>query len=350
MMLVYLDESTLTEYLAPGFRDNSFCCISLTEESWHPTSDTTNVDYWLNWRAVVSAIWVLSSIVIASILIWKYEGSHHHQEEEEIGSQGRRVGTLYDDESWRPCLNGIHPAWLLAFRVASFSILLALLIVDIRMEGTANLYYYTDWTLMLVTIYFALGSLLSIYGCRQISSKKVSSDEIEFRSTDVHPSNDSESHQNIAQKIAGFWGYLFQIIYQINAGAVVLTDCVFWFIILPFLAIKDYDLSFVLFAVHSANAILFLGDTALNSLRFPWFRIAYFLIWTAIYVIFQWLIHAIVALRWPYPFLDLSSPRAPFWYLGVTLLHFPCYAMFPLIMRLKGFLFTRWFQSYHSME
>lgn len=26
--------------------------------------------------------------------------------------------------------------------------------------------------------------------------------------------------------------------------------------------------------------------------RFPWFRIAYFFLWTAIYVVFQWIVHA----------------------------------------------------------
>ena len=32
---------------------------------------------------------------------------------------------------------------------------------------------------------------------------------------------------------------------QINAGAVMLTDCIYWFIIFPFLTIKDYNMSFV---------------------------------------------------------------------------------------------------------
>lgn len=32
---------------------------------------------------------------------------------------------------------------------------------------------------------------------------------------------------------------------QINAGAVVLTDCTYWFVIFPFLTIKDYNFSFV---------------------------------------------------------------------------------------------------------
>lgn len=32
---------------------------------------------------------------------------------------------------------------------------------------------------------------------------------------------------------------------QMNAGAVMLTDCIYWLIIYPFLTIKDYNLSFV---------------------------------------------------------------------------------------------------------
>lgn len=32
---------------------------------------------------------------------------------------------------------------------------------------------------------------------------------------------------------------------QMNAGAVMLTDCVFWFVLVPFLAIKDYHLTAV---------------------------------------------------------------------------------------------------------
>lgn len=142
-----------------------------------------------------------------------------------------------------------------------------------------------------------------------------------------------------------------------NAGAVVLTDCVFWFIIVPFLTRKDYDLNFVSFfsfclllymrslrtsseilnycnytlqlliSMHSINVVFLLGEAALNSLvswnatpsfkyfssysfqlesttfssyicctnsfqRFPWFRIAYFFLWTTVYVVFQWILHS----------------------------------------------------------
>lgn len=80
--------------------------------------------------------------------------------------------------------------------------------------------------------------------------------------------------------------------------------------------------------------------------------------------------------RWPYPFLDLSAPYAPLWYalvlilikkhfsnyifedwlirslsrwhkfyryIGIGLLHIPCYGIFVLIIRIKNVLLSRSF-------
>ncbi|XP_076907993.1 uncharacterized protein LOC143564677 [Bidens hawaiensis] len=84
--------------------------------------------------------------------------------------------------------------------------------------------------------------------------------------------------------------------------------------------------------MHSVNAVLLLVDIFLNRLRFPFYRLAYFGLWTCAFVIFQWIVHACVSFWWPYSFLDLSSPYAPIWYLGVGLIQLPAYGIFALIV------------------
>lgn len=136
-----------------------------------------------------------------------------------------------------------------------------------------------------------------------------------------------------------------------NAGAVLLTDCVFWFIIVPFLEIHDYSLNVVSnlisyieffdslykniwWSIHMINIaagdqhalsqryflawwccfeffgkiqtlnnwnifVLIsswsLSDSEVSYLQsFPCFRIAYFFFWTIAYVIFQWALHSLV--------------------------------------------------------
>ncbi|KAF6157432.1 hypothetical protein GIB67_004370 [Kingdonia uniflora] len=315
------------------------------------TSDSTCLSYWLNWRVLLCAIWVGLPMVFASFLLWRYEGSKKlkSDEEETQTQQERRSDVLYLDEAWRPCLKGIHPVWLLVFRVIAFFALLGSLSIDVFKYGGSVFYYYTQlktvsygpfedtrirWTFALVTIYFGIGSVISFYGCYQYCNL-VGDDRVGIdtdRGTYVAPTYEEhgnvcntgknlvDQEQHYDRQTAGICGYTFQAIFQLNAGAVILTDSVFWLIIYPFLTSNDYDLSTLKIITHSVNAIFLIGDTVLNSLRFPLFRFAYFILWTASFVIFQWVIHACVSLWWPYPFLDLSDPYAPVWVILVYII------------------------------
>ncbi|CAI9107790.1 OLC1v1007240C1 [Oldenlandia corymbosa var. corymbosa] len=301
-----------------------------SKNSWQPTvtADTTTSSYWLNWRVTLCSLWILISLVFASILISKYEYPRNHSREGSREALKESPGTLYQDEVWKPCLKTLHPAWLLGLRVIAFLVLLLTLILNVAVDGGEIMYYYTQWTCTLITIYFGLGSLLSIYGCYQYHNRVVNMNEDDGPDMEpgVHGENSRMSNyvksfgsnEQHDKQLAGFWSYAFQVMFQL------------------------------IVSMHSINAVFLLAETGLNCLRFPWFRIAYFFLWTAVYVIFQWIVHACMALWWPYPFLDLSSSHAPLWYLSVALLHIPCYSLFVLIMKLKHFYLSKWFPQSHQ--
>ncbi|KAL1365540.1 hypothetical protein HN51_013564 [Arachis hypogaea] len=314
--------------------------------TWQPTmsADTTVSSYWLNWRFFLCVLWIFSSMALASYLLWRYEG-FDQSEPESTDDQPEPASLVYEDEAWNTCLVGIDPSWLLSYRIISFLVLLALIIANVAADGAEIFYFYTQWTFVLVIIYFGVGSCFSFYGC-YYKQNKIEGSTVNHAYLDAEqgiPKSPNVHQHPHAREIAGAWGYIFQIIFQICAGAVMLTDTVFWLILYPLLTAKDYNLDIFMFFMHSINVVFLLGDTTLNCMRFPKFRFAYFMLWTCIFVIFQWILHACVSMWWPYPFLDLSSSFAPLWYLAVALMHIPCYGIFSILVRLKHYWLSRSF-------
>ncbi|CDY42721.1 BnaA03g53740D [Brassica napus] len=122
-------------------------------------------------------------------------------------------------------------------------------------------------------------------------------------------SNGHERYNRSTRQVASTLGYILQILFQTCAGAVLLTD------------------------VHCnkafSQAVFLLGETFLKSLWFPLFRISYFVLWTGVFVILQWIVHACVS----------------FWYAAVGLMHVPCFGVFALIVKLKYMWFSKCFSE-----
>ncbi|XP_038999689.1 uncharacterized protein LOC120125287 [Hibiscus syriacus] len=273
---------------------------------------TATSSYWLNWRFFVCALFILFYLVVAAILISKFEGGRKSNPR---GRNNRKVapGVVYEEEAWNTCLRSIHPAWLLGFRMFAFITLLTLLVINVFIDGMSIFFFYTQWTFTLVTTYFMLGCVISIYGCQKHWAQACR-DSVDGESLDTEQGTNESGHSKDS-KIAGGWIYAFQIMYQASVGASMLTDLVFWIILFPYLRSIPYGVDLILIVcMHSVNAVFLLCDTVLNCFRFPFFRIAYFFLWTSIFVIFQWLVHSYYNLWWPYPFLDLTPFYAPFWY------------------------------------
>ncbi|KAJ6729322.1 PROTEIN ROLLING PROTEIN [Salix viminalis] len=303
------------------------------------------VSFWVLWRRELASK-CDDNIIYQSLLVARPDITDRTVV---AAMPGNHVGS---SQLWTSCWKQVHPGWLLATRSISFLVMAGLLWRDI-VEWDATIFiYYTEWTFMLIMIYFALGTVMSAYGCWVSFKQPAVSEHGEksvFLKRDVEEDGTATSitykekksegtvklgthcAEEAIRERAGFWGYLMQIIYQTCAGAVILTDIIFWCVIVPFLSNSHLGLNALMGCMHSLNAVFLLIDTALNSLPFPWFRLAYFVQWSCLYVIFQWVIHACGFTWWPYPFLELNTPWAPLWYFAMAAIHIPCYGIYALI-------------------
>ncbi|KAL1189276.1 hypothetical protein V5N11_014768 [Cardamine amara subsp. amara] len=267
---------------------------------------------------------IVSAAIFASlwILLRKERGCKYIEETVYNSLLISRSESLGSTQLWTSCWRRLHPGWLLFTRSISFLSMAALLTWDIMKWDASIFVYYTEWTFMLVIIYFAMGIVASAYGCLEYPKElTLENDGDEFR------------------KRLEVYGCVMQIIFQTSAGAVVLTDVVFWLVIIPFLSNTHIGLNTLMICMHTANAGFLLLETVLNSLSFPWFRIGYFVLWSCLYVVFQWIIHARGFTWWPYPFLKLDRPWAPLWYLCMAVVHVPCYGAYAAIVKAKNSCF-----------
>ncbi|KAM1114653.1 hypothetical protein ACFX13_048185 [Malus domestica] len=338
-------------------------------------SSTPAMALHVSWYDFVCFAIVGVSFLAASWVIWRKEGASERFEDSTmyesllVSRPDNHVfvsalprGHVSTSQLWTSCWKGLHPGWLFAFRFVSFLALAGFLAWDL-VEWDASIFiYYTEWTFTLVMIYFALGTLVSGYGCWLSLNKPPTENgtRSEALRRDVEENNgtvnthrrngikstiklQSQYAQEEIQKRTGYWGYLMQIAFQTCAGAVVLTDVVFWCIILPFLSNAHLGLNTLMCCMHMLNAAFLLLDTILNSLPFPWFRLSYFVLWSCIYIAFQWVIHALGFPWWPYPFLELNTPWAPLWYFCGAVAHIPCYGIFAVIIKAKYSLLPKLF-------
>ncbi|CAN6706210.1 unnamed protein product [Malus baccata var. baccata] len=277
--------------------------------------------YWLQWQVLVCALIIAAPAIVALKFAWK----------------GKPEPPLKSVELWGTCWRTLDPLWLLFYRAFAF-VLMAKLLFDMTSQfGLFTLVFYTQWTFALVMLYFGLGTIISAHGC-WVGRSSYRDDQIKGK---VKPK--SNQARNAIQQRAGFFGNLMLIMYQTCAGAVMLTDIVFWCLILPFLTSMEFQLTFLIGAIHALNAVFLIVDTALNRLPFSKLGFAYFALFGVLYISFQWLIHAFGVKWWPYPFLELNTPLAPLWYFGLAVWHIPCYWIYSLIINSKVSILPRLF-------
>ncbi|KAM3376669.1 hypothetical protein P3S68_015384 [Capsicum galapagoense] len=285
-----------------------------------------SLDYWLQWQvAICAVIFIIPTVVALRLIISKRRRRMNEQ------------NIIKSTDLWIPCWRNFHPIWLLCFRASAFLAMAFLLYQTVANLGFFVFLFYTQWTFALVGIYFALGTIISARGCWLYTRNPLSQpgERDKFLKKAVE--------ENSSEQQLGLWENSMLIMYQVCAGAVMLTDIVFWCLLLPFMTGENFRLTLLIGLMHSVNAVFLLLDSVLSNLQFTWFGFTYFILWSCSYVVFQWSLHVCCLSWWPYPFLELNTPWAPLWYLGMALVHIPCYGLYGLLIRAKDRIFSRLF-------
>ncbi|GAB2226493.1 hypothetical protein Drorol1_Dr00022303, partial [Drosera rotundifolia] len=297
------------------------------------------LEYWLKWHVGVCGLIIFLPATGAAMIGLK-------RRKKMKGDDDFGVQVLRRSDLWLPCWKNLNPVWLLVYRVSAFGIMGWLLYQTVLFHGIVAFVFYTQWTFALVMIYFAIGAIISAQGCMRYTKSAIEVGEKGKSSQNGNAVNGLPKHHlhDETYEDAGFWGHLMHIIYQTCAGAVLMTDIVFWCVLVPMLAGKTFEVTWLIGSIHAVNVVFLLIDSALNRLPFPLFGFIYFIYWGVSYIIFQWLLHAFSSITWwPYPFLDLSTAEAPLWYLGLALFHIPCFWIYLMIMNAKAPIFSRYF-------
>lgn len=251
---------------------------------------------------------------------------------------------VYTDDLWKASCSSLHPFWLLAFRFLAFIYASTILTTDTVISGFSIFYFYTQWSFTLLIFYFGLAIVVSALAASRsrLSSSSFPSSEstVGFIKGYYNGSDDVES-KNAVTTLQMYWetvfadneefatlpGFLMQITFQTLAGAAMLTDAVYWLGIFPLMKDLPRTYDFLEINLHGMNVVFVIVDIMLSRMKFPWFRGAYFTMWTVIYVLFQWSVHALGVDWWPYPFLDPTQTYAPLWYLALCISHVVCYGL-----------------------
>ncbi|KAG0588486.1 hypothetical protein KC19_2G246600 [Ceratodon purpureus] len=304
----------------------------------------------------------------ALFLLWRYEGAR--------GAGSRRNDVVADDPSvvgilpagrlsraelWSACGGAVSPNWLLLFRALCFAYLLPVLVFNVLLKNVMVFFFYTEWTFTLLIVYFALAfrqSLLHYLETRSAAAHPESAvgllnEDLEAVSdgggVGKGVSDDCDSAPSLpfargreVQEGAGVAGYVTQCVFQTVLPAAILTDLVYWGLLVPIFLPANFHHSFIDINMHAVNLVLLALEFCLNSLRFPWFRISYFILWSSAYCFLQWSLFSSGITRfWPYPFMNVDTPYAPAWYFSIIVFHGICYAICLLLALGKQSIWSR---------
>eukprot|EP01035_Chromulina_nebulosa_P028005 gene28005-36900_t len=188
--------------------------------------------------------------------------------------------------------------------------------------GTINIYvstrgakwiYFTEWNLILISIFYLIASIHSIVGLYS-----------EF----VHKLECTE--YSISRKLC----HAVQILFEVGASTAFFITTVNFILLNP-------KFEFINVTEHFVTSLSFLVDASLNSLPVYVEHVWISITWLVVYVIYAWGMVGSGTLRnWPYGFLEVEDPYCFMWYNILLVVALVFYGLLLLIDYSKRQLLT----------
>lgn len=313
----------------------------------------------VSWEALVVSGEIAAAVATALWLLYRRSTRHEHLllEKPAFGASPSSPSSdalLFDGEdagasrALSPALPLMEPraCWtlrsLLRFRAAVVAFYVVVQVGDVIRSRGHCLVFYTSWNFIGQGAYFASAAVETyrLLQERAFNGSQAYASLLDDGSTSPYRrwANTGSSAASRRRRQPRGW-LRADLLLDVLLATSILIAVVVWTILYPY-AVKvhqrDKILNWVSYCQHGINVVLLQVEFLATHHSVSVDALPLMLLWPSIYTVFTWILHGTVARGfWPYPFLELDTPWAPVWYLGLLLAHLAAFVLVLAISRTK---------------
>lgn len=195
----------------------------------------------------------------------------------------------------------LSPLFFFVFRCGVLCWVLGALIVE-NIFYEKQYQFYTIWNYTLLGVYFLSATLITfLYGLYHDGTHK-----------------SSRLSTLISSRWMLYWARITWTMQQTILILAFLVDIVYWSAVFSSSVIHSSLGWYLSVSNHLLNLLFIYGDFLLGQTRFRYAHMVFALIFCEAFVIFQWIYYPVTGV-WVYSILNVESPYAILWYIGLLL-------------------------------
>lgn len=227
---------------------------------------------------------------------------------------------------------------LLAFRAGTALFYVLVQLWDLYRSRGRCLAFYTSWNFILQGTYFVGAAWRTRRRLQHQVDERTAIYTALVDGSDDGTGSPFARRKRIMRDRGLHWIDL-ELVLDICLAASLLICVVVWIVLYPY-AVKighpEMILNVVSYCQHGVNVLLLQIDFFATRHFVSRDALPLIMGWPSVYAVFAWIVHGTVARGfWPYPFLDLDTPWAPFWYGGLLGSHILAFVLMMVLSKVK---------------